>query len=297
MIDRKQNVIKMAHQLFMDKGFQATSIQEILDYSGISKGTFYNYFSSKTELLLAIFKSIYQKLEKDRNDLLIGQDPSDIDIFIAQIELQMKMNKRNKLIALFDEVMVSNDVDLLDYIKQGHLNWIRWLYERFVDIFGNSKKAFLLDCAIMFMGILQNNLKYNYMANESGSSVNRVIRYSVERLVKIVDEVTETGDRLIDPEQLDSWLPNCKKKDQAFQQNLYQTLLAVKKNLNHDHLKYANLLDFIQEELLDSKNPRQFLVESALLSLKSGQLFSEKVHLQKLEQLIEAYFTQIEITD
>ena len=60
MNDRKQHVIKMAHQLFIEKGFQATSIQDILDYSGISKGTFYNYFSSKSELLIAIFKTHLQ---------------------------------------------------------------------------------------------------------------------------------------------------------------------------------------------------------------------------------------------
>src|SRR5690606_34032782 len=104
MNDRKQHVVKMAHQLLIDKGFQATSIQDILDYSGISKGTFYNYFSSKNELLIALFKTIYKKLEQDRNELLIGKDPTNIEIFIKQIELQMNTNRTNKLISLFEEV-------------------------------------------------------------------------------------------------------------------------------------------------------------------------------------------------
>ena len=65
MKDRKLHVIKMSHQLFIEKGFLATSIQDILNYSGISKGTFYNYFSSKNELLMELFKSIYIKLEKN----------------------------------------------------------------------------------------------------------------------------------------------------------------------------------------------------------------------------------------
>lgn len=119
MNDRKQHVINVAHQLFIEKGFQATSIQEILEYSGISKGTFYNYFSSKNELLLAIFHSLHEKLEMERNKLLIGQDPSDIEIFIKQIELQMKLNKQNKLFALFEEVFVSNDSEFKDFFKAG----------------------------------------------------------------------------------------------------------------------------------------------------------------------------------
>ncbi|MGA9227687.1 MAG: helix-turn-helix domain-containing protein, partial [Mesobacillus sp.] len=70
MNDRKQLVIDKAHDLFIEKGYQATSLQEILEYSGISKGTFYNYFSSKNELLIAIFKNTYQKIEKERQELI-----------------------------------------------------------------------------------------------------------------------------------------------------------------------------------------------------------------------------------
>jgi AcrR family transcriptional regulator len=295
MNDRKQHVIKMAHQLFIDKGFQATSIQDILDYSGISKGTFYNYFSSKSELLIALFKMIYKKLEQDRNDLLIGQNPSNIEIFIKQIELQMKTNRTNKLISLFEEVIFSNDLELKQFIKRGQLRLLHWIYQRFIDIFGQSKEPFLLDCAIMFLGILNHNLKFFAMAYESNPSINQAVRYSVERIVKIVDEVAGAGDQLIDPKILGTWLPDCKNNDQAFQQKLYHTVLALKRSVNHneEQAKYIELLDFIQEELLDSKNPRKFLIESALLSLKSGQYFG-KSELQKLYQMVEAYFSQNE---
>ena len=43
---RKQDVVNMAHQLFINNGVQSTSVQDIFEYSGISKGTFYHYFSS-----------------------------------------------------------------------------------------------------------------------------------------------------------------------------------------------------------------------------------------------------------
>ena len=46
MIDRKQHVVNRADQLFIHKGVQSTSVQDILEHSGISKGTFNNYFSS-----------------------------------------------------------------------------------------------------------------------------------------------------------------------------------------------------------------------------------------------------------
>ncbi|KAB2331206.1 TetR/AcrR family transcriptional regulator [Cytobacillus depressus] len=296
---RKQHVIKVAHQLFMEKGFQTTSIQDILQLSGISKGTFYNYFSSKNELLIALFKSIYKQLEKDRNDLLIGQDPSNIEIFIKQIELQLETNRSNKLISLFEEVYFSSDEDLKQLIKRGHLSILRWTYNRFIDIFGESKRPYLLDCSIMFMGILQHNLKYNGMAHNSNANIYKIVRYSVNRIVKIVNEVAESGDQLLGPELLENWLPKCKGNTVDFHNDVINTVSELKKELaNHENqTKFCELLDFIQEELLDSKKPRRFLIDIALQTLTMEKTFLENKELNKLEHLIAAHFTQIEETD
>ncbi|KMY52937.1 TetR family transcriptional regulator [Bacillus sp. FJAT-27231] len=294
MNDRKQHVIKMAHQLFVEKGFQATSIQDILDYSGISKGTFYNYFSSKSELLMALFRTIHKQLEKERNELLIGQDPSNIEIFIKQIELQMRANKTHKLIFLFEEVLVSNDTDLKQFMKKGQLLMIRWVYERFIDIFGESKRPYLLDCAIMFIGILHHNLRYYTLAYDANTSIHQAVRYSVERAAKIVEDVSEAGDQLIKPELLDSWLPDCNKANQTFQQKLCQAITDLKKSLNchEEKPRCTELLEFIQDELLHARNPRKFLIESALSSLKDSRDFLNEKQLQTLAQLVTHYFAQ-----
>ncbi|MFK2825987.1 TetR/AcrR family transcriptional regulator [Bacillus sp. B190/17] len=299
MNDRKQHVIKMAHQLFIDKGFQATSIQDILNVSGISKGTFYNYFSSKNELLIALFKSIHKQLEKERNELLIGQDPADMEIFIKQIELQMKTNRTNKLLPLFEEVLVSNDQDLKEFIKKGQLRSLRWVYRRFTDIFSEREKPYLLDCSIMLIGILHQNLKYYVMLHESDDSIHRVVRYSVERAVKIVHEVAQTGDQLIPPEFLEGWLPDCEQTDHSLQQKLCHTISVLKNALNNqiEGTKCIELLDFIQDELLHSKSPRKFLTESALSSLQAERESFGEEELHKLNQLVASYFDQIEQTD
>ncbi len=296
MNDRKQQVINKAHQLFIDKGFQATSIQDILEYSGISKGTFYNYFSSKNELLIAIFKNVFKQVEQGRNELLIGQDPSNIEIFIKQIEIQLKTHYENKLISLFEEVYFSKDEELKQYIKLGNLLSLNWLYERFTDLFGESKKPYLVDCAIMFTGILQHTLKYNHFAYENDISIHKIVRYCVKRMVKIIDEVADADEQLIKPELFESWLPNCKNTDKSLQKKLNPLVLALKKALNQQDVpeksKLIELLDFIQDELFNSKNPRQFLIESALLSLKSSETVFKNNELQKLDQVITDYFKE-----
>ena len=77
MNDRKRQVLLTAQRIFIDKGFASTSVQDILDESGISKGTFYNYFTSKNECLMAILEHGHDEAKVRRRELLIGQDPTD----------------------------------------------------------------------------------------------------------------------------------------------------------------------------------------------------------------------------
>ncbi|MBM7619913.1 AcrR family transcriptional regulator [Bacillus tianshenii] len=290
MNERKLQVIKKAHQLFIEKGFQATSIQDILDFSGISKGTFYNYFSSKNELLIELFKTIYTKLEKDRADLLIGKDPADINIFIQQIEMQMHTNRANKLISLFEEVFFSKDEELKEFIKRGQLRMIRWIYERFIDLFGEEKKPYLLDCSIMFMGILNHNIKFNLMGQENATaSIHRVVKYSVERIVQVVNEVAQTKDQLIAPERLEQWFPENRDGILARKQNLITLLDTMKSKLGGT--SYVELLDFIQEELLEAKSPRRFLLEKMIQSLKESPTISV-TETDELEKMIQTFYSK-----
>lgn len=293
MNDRKQHVLNMAHQLFIEKGFQNTSIQDILDYSGISKGTFYNYFSSKNELLIALFKTLYKKLERERNELLIGHDPSDIQIFTQQIELQMRTNRKNNLLTLFEEVYVSNDADLKDFLKQSHLRVIRWFYLRFIDIFGEDKQPYLLDCAIMFSAMLNHNIKFHASVYQANTSIHKVVSYTVSRISKMVDEVAESGEQLISPDLLNSWFSD-ESNTMAFREQLKNTVLLVRKKVKQveEEARYLELLMFIEDELIHSHHPRKFLIESALASLKAQPSIGKDISIKNLEQIINDYFKQ-----
>lgn len=286
MNERKKHVIIKAHQLFVEKGFQATSIQDILDDSGISKGTFYNYFPSKNELLMAIFRYLNERINHERNELLMGRDPSDIEIFVQQLELQMFFNQRNKMISLFEEVFESNDPTLKQFLKRSQLLHLRWIYKRFLDIFGLNKQPYLLDCAIIFMGILHHNIHFQFMANEASGNIKKVIRYTVDRIVRIVEEVESAGAQLLDPTILEKWIPECKTSNQGFEQRLHESVLILKK-LNENSIKNIELLNFILEEVLNSKKPRTFLIESALYSLKENPDAVWQTEVKKLEQITQ----------
>lgn len=285
MQKRKEHVIHKAHELFTQKGFQATSIQDILDYSGISKGTFYKYFSSKNELLIALLKTLFEKIEKERNELLIGQDPSDINIFIQQIEQQLITNKNSKLFQLFGEILVSNDDDLKQFMEKSYLKTLDWFYHRFIDLFGEEKKPYLFDCAIMFYGILQQNIRFFSKAHKEEANIHEVVRFSVARLSTLIEDVSSNEEQLMDPKYLTIWLQKSETIDK--EEKLIQIIADIKNTIrkNKEKEKYLELLLFIQEELIETKKPRMFLIESALKPLREAFPNLEQLHL--LEQFID----------
>ncbi|MEI2775817.1 MAG: TetR/AcrR family transcriptional regulator [Tetrasphaera sp.] len=51
---RKRDILDAAERLFVTRGFDQTSVQQILDATGLAKGTFYHHFASKEALMAAI---------------------------------------------------------------------------------------------------------------------------------------------------------------------------------------------------------------------------------------------------
>ena len=71
IMTKKQLIIDSAIELFANKGIEATSVQQITEHCGISKGAFYLSFKSKDELVLAIIdyfmKNIIMQIDQSVN--------------------------------------------------------------------------------------------------------------------------------------------------------------------------------------------------------------------------------------
>ncbi|MBA9026962.1 MULTISPECIES: TetR/AcrR family transcriptional regulator [Bacillaceae] len=297
MNSRKQHTIQVAHRLFIEKGYQATSIQDILENSSISKGTFYNYFSSKSELMIAIFNSMHEKLEKERNKLMIGQSPADTEIFIKQIEVQLISNKKNNIFTLIEEVLVSNELELRQSIQQIRLLGMNWLYNRFIDIFGADKKPYLLDCTILFEGMLHHLMHVNFVINQGHSEyqVSNLIRYSFKRISKIVEDVSAQDEQIFYPELLKQWLPDKNEEPLSLVEEILNSIHSLKRiaqkyiQSENDISKFFELLSFLEQELIQDQAPREFIIESVLTTLHSYSHPKLLHSIMKFSSLIEAH--------
>ncbi|GAB3231316.1 TetR/AcrR family transcriptional regulator [Glycomyces halotolerans] len=60
-------VLKAALDLFATQGYATTSVQQIVEAAGVTKGALYHYFTSKDDLLFAIYERMLS-LQKSRLD-------------------------------------------------------------------------------------------------------------------------------------------------------------------------------------------------------------------------------------
>lgn len=74
---RKQQIIDTAKDMFINKGFQSTHIGQVCEHLDIARGTVYQYFSNKKEILYAILESVAESIE----DIL---DPDDLGDFLEK---------------------------------------------------------------------------------------------------------------------------------------------------------------------------------------------------------------------
>ncbi len=80
----REHILKAAIDLFSRKGFENTSVESITRRAKIAKGTFYNFFEKKEDVLLYFLDREYSKSEEE-----IEHKLSSKQTFLDQIELSI----------------------------------------------------------------------------------------------------------------------------------------------------------------------------------------------------------------
>ncbi len=106
--DRRERILDNASELFAAKGYHGTTIDEIVQATGIAKGTFYIYFDSKEELLVEVIKRLIESTLVKIDRELGGKTEKD---FVTRIEtkgqemLQLYIERSELLYMLLGETV------------------------------------------------------------------------------------------------------------------------------------------------------------------------------------------------
>jgi AcrR family transcriptional regulator len=80
-IGKRPRLVSAAAEIFAEKGYASTRVADIAERAGVGKGTVYEYFSSKEELLFAVFESINQNVVARMNAVLDDDEPTQEQLY------------------------------------------------------------------------------------------------------------------------------------------------------------------------------------------------------------------------
>jgi len=98
---RRKEIFDASVHLFLEKGFNQTSMQEIAQAAGVGKSTLYDYFSSKEEIMVSFFEEEIRRITECAQEIMsknlsvtekLGQ--------IMQMHLENLMDNKNYYLKL-----------------------------------------------------------------------------------------------------------------------------------------------------------------------------------------------------
>lgn len=95
---RKQDLLNIAYRMFIEKGYENTSVDDIIIEAGIAKGTYYYYFESKEATLEAVIEMMIEKAENIAKAALMN--PVPIPQKLASVVYAFQPNK--------DEIVITD---------------------------------------------------------------------------------------------------------------------------------------------------------------------------------------------
>jgi AcrR family transcriptional regulator len=115
---RKAELIEAAQALFFEKGYDATSVDEIIRRAGISKGAFYYYFPSKEAVLEALAERMAVAAIERVQPLL--DDPSlnayeRLHRFLQQ-NRRLKAQQAPEILAMFEALFRPENLALYHHV-------------------------------------------------------------------------------------------------------------------------------------------------------------------------------------
>jgi TetR/AcrR family fatty acid metabolism transcriptional regulator len=116
---RRSQILEAAAKVFAEKGFHPTTIKDIAREAGIAEGTIYNYFESKTALLLGIFDRMSEAVRQDTDFSKItpGDFRSFMKAYFRQPLIALKSDSFELFRIIVSEIMVNQELRALYYQK------------------------------------------------------------------------------------------------------------------------------------------------------------------------------------
>ena len=166
MEEPRADILEAAHALFLEQGYSQTTIQELADRVGISKGAVYLHFRSKNDVFTTLLRDLEQRVMDRVLELHEREDLDPLEKLREQLRLQFSEVREQKMLFehCLQDAQIALDEELSLIAQKGRVDW-QTMQETFVrDAFPELDGAAVTELAVCLNGAL--NEYYTYVLLE-----------------------------------------------------------------------------------------------------------------------------------
>jgi TetR/AcrR family transcriptional regulator, cholesterol catabolism regulator len=117
--ERREHLVRLAAELFAEKGYQATTVRNIADEAGILSGSLYHHFDSKESIVDEILTSFFDELTAaNKVALERGGDPRTVLSELVRICFGTLVPHRAAIMVLQNDWNYLRQFDRFDYLSR-----------------------------------------------------------------------------------------------------------------------------------------------------------------------------------
>ncbi len=275
-MSKKQYIVEAALVLFSEKGFRQTSVQEIAEEAGISKGSFYRYFPSKTDLIQTMLKDYQDKITT--NLLQLERSTSDKQLTLADyiaVELRAWEEHESFFNVLFTEMPHQEDEAIKAIMEELRFTLIHLHQDMLRSVFGGKVSPFIEDLTITLEGILKEYILY-FVYNSLPLPIDALSIWISSQLEILIDNLEGTQPFLTALEDMDGEYKTSFLLKQIQIKVTDANLPSIEREKVEDSIQF--LVAHFTEEPKDA-----FLIEAVFCYLKN--LTTIQLEIKMLEKL------------
>ncbi|WP_322902883.1 helix-turn-helix domain-containing protein [Paenibacillus campi] len=293
MKTKEQYIIEAAVRLFSEKGYTATSVDEIAKESGMAKASFYKFFQSKEDVLVATIVEHGRVIGEMIERLYAATDQSPEQRLSSFIELQLNNVMESKIhsimVSLHDKSILQNE-KLLHACLQVEYNTNQWCTDCLNRIYGSEVDPYVYDIIFMVRALLMQFMFLPIIGIKPQISIDQLS----QMLTRLVDQMV-TNMIQVQYQPIWNWQnvdmsPDRIEQSPVFQGILiHELLLGIKRTLpsldiaEDERTELWQVLSSLEEEITRMER-RSGLIRAMLEFLKSYNALNE--YASKLQHVL-----------
>ncbi|MBW7453645.1 TetR/AcrR family transcriptional regulator [Paenibacillus sepulcri] len=296
MEGKKQQILEGAMKRFSEKGYRGTSIQDIADALGISKGSLYFYFKSKEDLLFSIFKYYIGKMGKRAKEISESTELSSRDKLRKRITMSYELyNQHKSFINIIMQERFDLNEELHDLILQLRASGLLATRTAIREHYGPDVERYANDAAIFFNAFIEGYMGFVILEGKK-FDIERLAAYILERMDQLMaGMVAGNAEVIMDREVLEDWrCISSELRSADGDHNVSADIEAIRTIISEADVpsdvaaEMNSSLQLLENEL-DKSDPQPVLIKGMLALLKSTKI----VELKKLVTKLEAGISEL----